>query len=152
MSNASVPFEDNSPGLAPHYQEMGDNEGPSDDRLEENRTSILREKVELDAVLEGLDTKLNRVLKKQEHDYLRGYSIYVKQKEEELRALIQKLNDKNSNNSLKDDLIYKLKQTIMDLHDQQITTEREKGELAEKIKFWSARAEAFEQDKNFLQN
>jgi len=49
------------------------------------------------------------VLKKQEHDYLKGYSIYVKQKEQELRELITKLNEKNSNNSLKDDLIYKLK-------------------------------------------
>ena len=56
-----------------------------------------------------LDTKLDKVLKKQEHDYLKAYSIYVKEKEKDLRLLITKLNEKNSNNSLKDDLIYKLK-------------------------------------------
>jgi hypothetical protein len=56
-----------------------------------------------------LDTKLDKVLKKQEHDYLKAYSIYVKEKEKDLRLLITKLNEKNSNNSLKDDLIFKLK-------------------------------------------
>ncbi|MEC7228308.1 MAG: creatininase family protein, partial [Candidatus Latescibacterota bacterium] len=39
-----------------------------------------------------LDVKLDRQLKKQEHDYLKGYSIYVKTKEKELKTLIQKLN------------------------------------------------------------
>ena len=50
----------------------------------------------------GLDVKLNRVLAKQEYEYLKGYNIYVKRKEKELRDLIEKLNDKNSNNDLKD--------------------------------------------------
>lgn len=105
----------------------------------------------LNETIEGLDHKLHLVLKKKEHDYLKGYSIYVKQKEQELRELINKLNEKNSNNSLKDDLIYKLKQTIMQLHEAQIKTEKEKTGCKEKIKYWTARAEAFEQDKNFLQ-
>ena len=56
----------------------------------------------LSDVIEDLDKKLDRVLKKQEHEYLKGYSLYVKQKERELRELISKLNDKNSNASLKD--------------------------------------------------
>ena len=43
---------------------------------------------DLDAVIEELDTKLDRQLKKQEHDYLKGYSIYVKTKEKELKTLI----------------------------------------------------------------
>ena len=86
MSNASAPHEDSSPGNAPRSpysrglreSELGDNDGPTDDMLEHNKNKILREKEQLEEVLEGLDTKLNRVLKKQEHDYLRGYSIYVK--------------------------------------------------------------------------
>ena len=79
---------------------------------------------------------MHKVLKKKEHDYLKGYSIYVKQKEAELRELINKLNEKNSNNSLKDDLIYKLKQTIMQLHEAQIKAEKEKRACQEKIKYW----------------
>jgi hypothetical protein len=43
---------------------------------------------ELDEVIEELDTKLDNQLKKQEHDYLKGYSIYVKTKEKELKTLI----------------------------------------------------------------
>lgn len=63
---------------------------------------------DLDGMISELDTKLDRQLKKQEHDYLKGYSIYVKTKEKELKTLIQKLNAKNSNNTLKDKTIYKL--------------------------------------------
>ena len=60
-------------------------------------------------LINDLDSKLDKVLRKQEHDYLKAYSIYVKEKEKDLRLLITKLNEKNSNNSLKDDLIFKLK-------------------------------------------
>lgn len=38
-------------------------------------------------------------LKKQEHDYLKGYSMYVKQKEQQLRAVIGELNDQNQGNT-----------------------------------------------------
>ena len=69
---------------------------------------IFAAKKQLDDVIEELDEKLDKQLKKQEHDYLKGYSIYVKTKEKELKTLIQKLNAKNSNNTLKDETIYKL--------------------------------------------
>jgi hypothetical protein len=36
---------------------------------------------DLDNIIEGLDGKLDNVLKRQEEDYLKGYTIYVKQKE-----------------------------------------------------------------------
>ena len=65
-----------------------------------------------------MDEKLDRVLKKQEHDYLKGYSIYVKQKEKELKELINKLNEKNSNNTIKDEMIHNLKQTIGKLNTE----------------------------------
>lgn len=106
----------------------------------------------LSDVIEDLDKKLDRVLKKQEHEYLKGYSLYVKQKERELRELISKLNDKNSNASLKDQIIYEKTQTIAALTREQNKIETEKTQLKERIKFFSARADAFEQDKNFLQN
>ena len=75
-------------------------------------------KEDLEDVIDGLDEKLDRVLKKQEHDYLKGYSIYVKQKEKELKELINKLNEKNQNNTQKDELIHNLKQTISKLNQE----------------------------------
>ena len=50
--------------------------------------------------------KLNGVLKLQEHNYLKGYSIYVREKERELRDLIVKINEKNQTNQLKDEIIF----------------------------------------------
>ena len=69
-------------------------------------------KLQLDNQIHGLDEKLNLVLAKQEYEYLKGYNIYVKRKEKELRELIEKLNEKNSNNTLKDEKIINLEKTI----------------------------------------
>ena len=60
---------------------------------------------------------MNRVLAKQEYEYLKGYNIYVKRKEKELRELIEKLNEKNSNNTLKDEKISNLERTIHAIRD-----------------------------------
>jgi hypothetical protein len=51
-------------------------------------------------------------LKKQADEYLKGYAVYVKEKERELRELILKLHEKNSNSTLKDEIIFNLKKTI----------------------------------------
>jgi len=57
----------------------------------------------LDETIKDLDLKLNRVLAKQEYDYLKGYNIYVKRKEKELRELILKLSERNNKASYKED-------------------------------------------------
>lgn len=71
----------------------------------------------MDFVISGLDDKLNRVLAKQEYEYLKGYNLYVKRKEKELRELIERLNEKNSNNTLKDEKIINLERTIFLIRD-----------------------------------
>ena len=50
--------------------------GANDDQ--EGYTSYLRMKQELDDTIKDLDVKLNRVLAKQEYEYLKGYNVYVK--------------------------------------------------------------------------
>jgi hypothetical protein len=56
-------------------------------------------------------------LKQQAEDYLKGYAHYVKDKEKELRELIFKLHEKNSNSTLKDEIIFNLKQTIRKINE-----------------------------------
>ena len=62
-------------------------------------------KKELAWTIEDLDIKLNRVITKQEYDYLSGYSMFVSKKSSQLKAIIDKINEKNSGTSLKDDKI-----------------------------------------------
>ena len=95
---------------------------------------IFAAKKQLDDVIDELDQKLDKQLKKQEHDYLKGYSIYVKTKEKELKTLIQKLNAKNSNNTLKDETIYKLNQKVDGLNKERVKMEQEKQKLNDQIK------------------
>jgi hypothetical protein len=65
---------------------------------------------------------------------------------------VAKLNEKNSNNTKKEEMIQNLKITIKKIHTEQIENEQEKNDLKEKNRYWRSRAEAFEQDKNFLQD
>ena len=66
----------------------------------EGQYLLEKTKQELDDTIKDLDCKLNRVLMKQEYDYLKGYNIYVKRKEKELRDLIQKLSDRNNSQNM----------------------------------------------------
>ena len=131
---------------------QGANKEQGFEELLQSNPEIGRVKKELDDVIGDLDEKLSAQLQKQEHDYLKGYSIYVKTKEKELKTLIQKLNDKNQNNTLKDETIYKLNQKVDGLNKFCSKIESEKQELSDKIKNLQARAQALDQDKNFLQS
>jgi len=64
-----------------------------------------------------LDVLMDARLKQQAEDYLKGYAHYVKDKEKELRELIFKLHEKNSNSTLKDEIIFNLKQTIRKINE-----------------------------------
>ena len=81
---------------------------------------------------------------------MKGYNIYVKRKEKELRELIDKLNQKNSNNTLKDEKISKLENTNHLLREDQIKQDKEKTAMGLEIKKWQTKALGYEQENNFL--
>ena len=58
-----------------------DNNSVTDEQINVKKTEIFKINDELDDAISGLDKQLDDKLKKQEHDYLKGYSMYVKQKE-----------------------------------------------------------------------
>lgn len=66
----------------------------------------------MNLIVADLDEKMGTVLKRHEADYLKGYSIFVREKETELRELIQKLNNRNNDQTLKDEIIFGLKKQI----------------------------------------
>ena len=91
---------------------------------------------EINAEISKLDEKLNLVLAKQEYEYLKSYNIYVKRKEKDMRDLIDQLNKKNSNNTLKDEKINNLEKTIKSIKDDQHRIQKEKDDLSNKLKKW----------------
>jgi hypothetical protein len=90
------------------------------------------------------------VLAKQEYEYLKSYNIFVKRKEFELRQLITKLNEKNSDNTVKDQKINNLEKTIQSIRDDQIRMEKEKDEQAKEIKQLQSMSNNFKQERDFL--
>lgn len=112
---------------------------------------VFRQKEKIDGTIGNLDEKLNILLAKQEYEYLKSYNIYVKRKEQELRDLINKLNERNANSTMKDDKINSLEKTIQSIRDDQIRMEEEKVKQAKSIKQWQSKANNFEQERDFLQ-
>lgn len=90
------------------------------------------------------------MLAKQEYEYLKSYNIFVKRKEFELRQLITKLNEKNSDNTVKDQKINNLEKTIQSIRDDQIRMEKEKDEQAKEIKQLQSMSNNFKQERDFL--
>ena len=107
--------------------------------------------VEIQDVISDLDVKLNRVLAKQEYEYLKGYNIYVKKKEKELRQLIDKLNQKNSTSNTKDKKINDLNTTIQRIREDQTNLEKMKEKQRKETLKWRSKAENLNEDCKFLQ-
>jgi len=94
----------------------------TEEAIAQKKEAIVRVNEELDDAIAGLDKQLDDKLKKQEHDYLKGYSMYVKQKEQDLRKIIAELNKNNEGNTAKEERICALKNTIK-RNDEQIRSE-----------------------------
>jgi hypothetical protein len=95
-----------------------DNQSVTEAEIAQKKAEITAVNVELDNAISGLDRQLDDKLKKQEHDYLKGYSMYVKQKEQDLRKIIAELNKNNEGNTAKEERICALKNTIKRMNDE----------------------------------
>jgi chromosome segregation ATPase len=94
---------------------------------------------------------LNRVLAKQEYEYLKGYNIYVKKKEKELRQLIDTLNKKNSTSNTKDQKINELNSHIQKIRNEQMNLEKMREKQRKETLKWRSKAENLDEDCKFLQ-
>ena len=84
-------------------------------------------------LIKDFDKKLSDVISRQETEYLQGFSIYVSQREKELKEFISKLNDRQHNNNLKDEIIIGLKQQIADSHKLALTQQQQIATLTSKL-------------------
>lgn len=103
----------------------------------------------LNEVISQLDVKLNQVLKKQEYEYLQAYNIYVKRKEKELRELIAALDEKNSNNNIKDMRISQLEVSLEQMRKDAFGYEQNTAKLMKTIKEQSEKFKLETEEKDF---
>ena len=92
--------------------------------------------VSLEDVVEDLDGKLNKVLRKQEYEYLQAYNIYVKRKEKELHDLIFALHEKNKGSSFKETRISNLELTVKQLREKANEDEKEMETMKKESKVY----------------
>lgn len=120
------------------------------EKLEQGKQEIELVVVQLDNLVKDMDVKLNGVLKRQELDYLKGYSIYVREKERELRELVVKVSEKSQANQLKDEIIFQLKNTIKHNYEEAQKSAKLVNEQRERIKVLESKFDILQSDRNFV--
>lgn len=101
--------------------------------------------------MKDLDVKLNRVLAKQEYEYLKGYNVYVKQKERELKQTINQLSERFNNQGAKEKKLQALQRAIKTIREEQIHMDRENVGLKDKVKDLKAKVDEVQSERDFFQ-
>lgn len=123
---------------------------PREFHMSKHWRSVLDTNEKLENVIEDLDGKLSTVLAKQEYDYLKGYNLFVKRKEAELKELIEKLNLKNANSNNKDKKIHNLEVALFRLRQDQQKTDNERKKHQDENKRLKLEVETTKKDCAFL--
>ena len=85
---------------------------------------------ELAETFEDLDTKLNKMMQRQEVEYMKTYTHYVKKKERELKEMILLLGKKSKNADLvKDEKIKELEQVCRQAIQNEAKMEKQVRDL-----------------------
>ncbi len=100
-----------------------DEEKQRQDRIKLNTQKIEQLKLQVKTTIDNLDQNLQNVVEKQEADYLQGYQQFVNKKTQELKKIVEMLNEKNAATSLKDDKILELEMLIYQLRAEAIRCE-----------------------------
>ena len=81
-----------------------------------------------------MDKSIQDVIANNEYDYLQAYNIFVKNKEEELKGMIDKLATRNNDQKLKDQKMYKLEHQLIKMRQIAIESDKERDSLREEVK------------------
>eukprot|EP00347_Sterkiella_histriomuscorum_P004558 403360006 len=118
--------------------------------IQQNQERLDKMKNELTSTIQDLDYKLQRVVNKNEYDYLQGYWMFVTKKTKELRAIIDKLNEKNSNSSLKDEKIVELELIINKLRNEAQNCDQIMNTRSDEVSKLKNKVELIQEDRRFL--
>jgi hypothetical protein len=125
--------------------------GAGHEEESEGAIAYKRAKAELDVTIADLDVKLHRVLAKQEYEYLKGYNVYVKQKERELKDIIQQLSLRYNNQSAKDKKLVLLQRAMKTIREDQIKMDNDNLGMRDKLKGLRAQVGELTQERDFFQ-
>lgn len=102
---------------------------------------LAKVQLELEDTLKDLDVKLNRVLAKQEYDYMKCFTLLVKKKERELKALIMSLSEQSKvQGDRKDEKLRKLEVSFLKARENETKMDRQVHELKASIRKWKESA------------
>jgi hypothetical protein len=97
-----------------------------------------------------MDEKLKNQIRKHEFEYLKGYSIYVRQKERELKELVVRLNNQDLDSKLKDEIVFGLKQQLKARIEETIKIEKSEISLKAKVKQLLEEKQEIQKDFEFM--
>ena len=98
-----------------------------------------------------LDVKINRVLQKQEYEYLKAYEIFVQQKEKEIQDLNEKVKDVDPDKKERSKKITDLQVQIQNLRLQMQAMDLNNKRLNKQMIMWKTKANNAKEDNIFLE-
>jgi hypothetical protein len=106
--------------------------------------------VELTKAVGSIDVTMGKVLDKQEARYQHKYADFIEEKTKKLNLMIEQLNEKSSNRTLKDIKIGELQTLIGKLQREATLTEDMNQEKREDLKRMRLKLEQTQADRKFL--
>lgn len=83
---------------------------------------------------------------------MKGFEVYVKQKEKELKETINQLSEKFNNQSAKDKKLLTLQRAIKTIREEQIKMDKESVTLRSNLKSHRQRLEEVTSERDFYMN
>jgi len=124
---------------------------PMSEEEKENLRVLRRLEGEMSETITDLDKKLHKVLAKQEYDYMKCFTMFIKKKERELRELVAGLSEKEKNaNRVKDERIRQLETACRQAIANETKMDKQLQEMKQQVRKWKDRAEDLESDQEFL--
>jgi DNA repair exonuclease SbcCD ATPase subunit len=124
---------------------------PMSEEEKENLKILRRLEGELSETMTDLDKKLHRVLAKQEYDYMKCFTMYVKRKERDLKDLVEKLSEKAKHaDRVKDERIRQLEDACRKAIANETKMDKQFQDTKAQVRKWKDRAEDLESDQEFM--
>ena len=121
------------------------NSDDEDDAISKDKVSQVY--AQLNSTIADLDIKINKVLAKQDYEYLKAYSFYIKRKENEIKQLQEKFNEVDPDKGVKDEKIAFLQGQLEHCRIQVEKMDKKMEENKKLTKKWKIRAEHLLSDK-----
>ena len=113
------------------YEDDANQPDFSTERSKQEWVNIKELRSHLVGHVEQMDQFIQTVLEKHEYEYMQAYNIYVKNKESEIKQIIDKITERTCDKQANEKKMQRLQNSEQRLREQYLKSEKESNQLKE---------------------